>query len=273
VRPFPPPEHEPSGLPARRTAVALTVSACVLAALALAFTAGGSAREGAASPLARAVAPAEPGAEATPTIEPPGGASAPAPPREGPAPRREPAQPRPSTGPSRALGQPFAGRLEGGVALTPEGEHFFSWDPVLRIHPNREWRRFGTRVLVRGIEGVLANYRAANPGAPRVGIGDLSRPRGGPFGARFGSLGHGSHQNGLDVDIYYPRRDGLEMPPDSPEQIDRRLAQDLVDRWVRAGAQFVFVGPRTGLTGPRGTVQRLVYHDDHLHVRIHPPRR
>lgn len=159
------------------------------------------------------------------------------------------------------------------MALPAEGEHFFSWDPVLRIHPNRNWRRFGTRVLVRGIEGVMANYRAANPGAPRVGVGDLSRPRGGPFGGRFGGLGHGSHQNGLDVDIYYPRSDGLEMPPDSPEQIDRPRAQDLVDRWVRAGAQFVFVGPRTGLTGPRGTVQKLVYHDDHLHVRIHPPRR
>jgi len=171
------------------------------------------------------------------------------------------------------VGQPFAGRLDGGVALAPEGEHFYSWDPVLRIHPNRPWRRYGTRALVRGVEGVLANYRAANPGAPRVGIGDMSRPQGGPFGAAYGGLGHGSHQNGLDVDIYYPRRDGLEMPPDAPEQIDRRLAQDLVDRWVRAGAQYAFVGPRTGLTGPRGVVQRLVHHDDHLHVRIYPPRR
>ena len=53
-------------------------------------------------------------------------------------------------------------------------------------------------------------------------------------------------------------------------QIDRPLAQDLVDRFVAAGAQYVFVGWRTGLKGPRRIVQRLSYHDDHMHVR-HPP--
>ncbi len=175
--------------------------------------------------------------------------------------------------PSRPVGLPFNGRLEGGVRLRPEGATFFSWDPVVHVTPNRLDRRYGTKALIRGIEGVLANYTVANPGAPRVGIGDLSRPRGGPFGSDFGGLGHGSHQNGLDVDIYYPRRDGQERPPDSPDQIDRRLAQDLVNRWVRAGAQFVFVGPNTGLGGRRRVVQQLVLHDEHMHGRIFPPRR
>ena len=50
--------------------------------------------------------------------------------------------------------------------------------------------------------------------------------------------------------------------------IDHALAQDLVNRFVRAGAQFVFVGPHTGLHGPPGVVETLVYHDDHMHVRI-----
>jgi hypothetical protein len=49
------------------------------------------------------------------------------------------------------------------------------------------------------------------------------------------------------------------------------LAQDLVDRFVAAGAQRVFVGPRVGLRGPRGIVARLAHHDDHLHVRIPNP--
>jgi protein MpaA len=48
------------------------------------------------------------------------------------------------------------------------------------------------------------------------------------------------------------------------------LAQDLVTRFVRAGAVKVFVGPRVGLRGPRRKVERLIYHDDHMHVRIGP---
>jgi len=51
--------------------------------------------------------------------------------------------------------------------------------------------------------------------------------------------------------------------------MDRRLTQELVDRFVGAYAQYVFVGPHTGLRGPRGVVQTLVNHDDHMHVRIY----
>ena len=60
---------------------------------------------------------------------------------------------------------------------------------------------------------------------------------------RFGGLGHASHQNGLDADIYYPRMDGQERRPYKPSQVDVDLAQDLVDRFVAAGARVVYVGP------------------------------
>jgi murein endopeptidase len=103
-----------------------------------------------------------------------------------------------------------------------------------------------------------------------VGIGDLSRPNGGSFDERFGGLGHVSHQNGLDVDVYYPRVDRAERRPYAPRQVDRVLAQDLVDRFVAAGARLVFVGPRVGLRGPRRIVSPLKHHDDHLHVRLPP---
>ena len=115
---------------------------------------------------------------------------------------------------------------------------------------------------------MLAEHRAENPDATRVGVGDLSRPNGGDFGPRYGLPGHASHQNGLDADVYYPRRDRLERAPLNAEQIDRRLAQDLVDRFVAAGAIRVFVGPNTGLRGPPRVVQELVHHDNHLHVRL-----
>jgi protein MpaA len=116
---------------------------------------------------------------------------------------------------------------------------------------------------------VFSEYAAGHPGAPRVGVGDLSRPHGGDFSARYGGIGHASHQNGLDVDIYYPRRDRRELPPRFPSQIDRPLAQDLVDRFVAAGAAKVFVGPNTGLRGPPAVVEVLpAHHDNHLHVRL-----
>jgi hypothetical protein len=53
-----------------------------------------------------------------------------------------------------------------------------------------------------------------------------------------------------------------------PGQVDVRLAQDLVNRFVRAGAKYVFTGPHLRLHGPRRIVQRLIYHDDHMHVRL-----
>jgi murein endopeptidase len=134
---------------------------------------------------------------------------------------------------------------------------------VLRRSPNRAGRRFGTDRLVRVVLEVIEEYAAANPHAPRVGIGDLSRRRGGPFGPK-----HATHQNGLDADVYFPRRDGRERPPRFARQIDRRLAQDLVDRFVRAGAVVVYVGPNTGLRGRPQVVKVLWNHDNHLHVRI-----
>lgn len=169
---------------------------------------------------------------------------------------------------SAAIGLPFAGRLARGVQLPSEGEDYFTWDPILEEAPNRDWRRFGADRLVRVLLRVLAEHRAAHPDAPRVGIGDLSRPRGGNFGPRFGPPGHASHQNGLDADVYYPRIDRRERAPARVADVDRALAQDLVDRFVRAGAQYVFVGPRVGLRGPRRVVQPLTHHDNHLHVRI-----
>ena len=169
---------------------------------------------------------------------------------------------------SRSVGMPWRGRLVDGVRVPAAGARFFTWDPVLRRAPNRPWRRVGSDRLVRTLMRVLADFSAAHPRAPRIGIGDLSRPGGGDFGVRYGLPGHVSHQNGLDADLYYPRLDRRERPPRTVAQIDRPLAQDLVDRFVRAGAKYVFVGPRTGLIGPPAVVQRLAHHDNHLHVRL-----
>jgi len=169
---------------------------------------------------------------------------------------------------SVAVGDPAAGRLVRGVRLPREGTHFFTWDPVKRRAPNRPWRRYGTGRLVSLVLRVAREYRQAHPRAPRMSVGDLSRPRGGDFGPQFGYIGHASHQNGLDVDVYYPRADGRERSPRDASEIDPALSQELVDRFVAAGARTVFVGPNTNLSGPPGVVVPLVNHDNHLHVRI-----
>lgn len=189
------------------------------------------------------------------------------------APAAQPVAPSPGTAPaSRALGRPFRkGRLVRGVQLPVSGPNHLTWDAPLQRSPNRPWRRWGTDVLVATVLQVLAEHRAAHPESPPILIGDLSRPTGGIFDQRYGGLGHASHQNGLDVDVYYPRKDRRLIQPTRPSQVDRRLSQDLVDRFLAAGAQWVFVGRRVGLKGVKGRTLKIAHHDDHLHVRIHDP--
>jgi hypothetical protein len=237
----------------RGTLLFLAVLAAVLAAaaIALAFDGGGA-------------EPARPRPLAGPPV-PERTTGPPAPPA---APRTQRAPERIRWRRSIAVGDPAAGRLVRGVRLPSEGEHFFTWDPVKRRSPNRDWRRWGTDRLVRLLLQVAREYHAAHPRAPRIAVGDLSRPRGGDFGPQFGYIGHASHQNGLDADIYYPRADRRERAPKYASQIDRRLSQWLVDRFVAKGAVAVFVGPNTGLGGPPAVVQALAGHDNHVHVRI-----
>ena len=189
---------------------------------------------------------------------------------EAPAPpRRGPKNPRIHWRDSVAVGTPENGSLVRGVRLPAEGHGYFTWDPVLKRKPDRDWRRWGTHELVRTVLRVLREFRREHPAAPRVGVGDLGLPRGGYFGPEVGGgIGHATHQNGLNVDVYYPRLDRRERPPERVDQINLRLAQDLVDGFVRAGAVQIFVGPNTPLSGPPGVVSPLVNHDNHLHVLI-----
>ncbi len=182
------------------------------------------------------------------------------------------AQPAAPAGPSRAVGPPWHGRLVNGVELPEVGGDWLTWDPVLKQIPNRPERRWGTAKLIATIQRVLAGWHLGHPTMPQVLIGDLSRPHGGVFDQRYGGLGHASHQNGLDADIYYPRADHRLLAAYKPDLIDHALAQDLLDRFVAAGAQFVFIGTRTHLRGPRKIVEVIAHHNDHMHVRILPPR-
>jgi len=190
------------------------------------------------------------------------------------------AAPQPVNGPhyppvpfraSKAVGLPHAGRLIRATRLPARGRGFTTWDPITRDSPSRGWRRNGTDTLVGMVVRVARRYRAAEPRELPMLVGDLSRPRGGNFGPQYGFIGHSTHQNGRDVDVYYPRRDGRPGVPKTPAQVNHRLAQRLVDLFVAAGAETVLVGPNVSLKGPPGVVKRYPNHDNHLHVRIADP--
>lgn len=166
---------------------------------------------------------------------------------------------------SRALGLPYSGSLVDGVRLPRAGPDWVTWDPVLHRVPNRANRLYGTDDLVRIALDVLAAYRLAHPNAPRVVIGDLSLRGGGEID------GHASHENGLDIDVYYPRKDGRARPPASSAQVDIGRAQDLVDRFLAAGASMIFVGQSLPLSGPSGVIIPWEGHDNHLQVRLPLP--
>jgi murein endopeptidase len=156
----------------------------------------------------------------------------------------------------------FGGSLVSGTQLPVEGPDWVTWNPNTDSVPNAPHRLYGNERTIRTIVSVLAAYRAANPKAPRVVVGDISFEHGGPMDA------HVSHQNGLDVDIYYPRLDRSLREARLPQAIDRRLSQDLLDRFVTAGAHMVFVGYSTGLRGPSKVVIPYVNHENHMHVRL-----
>jgi hypothetical protein len=166
---------------------------------------------------------------------------------------------------ARSLGLPYGGRLVDGTQLPVKGPNWVTWNPITDSVPNLPKRLYGNEHTIRTILSVTGAYRAAHPHAARVVIGDVSRDTGGPMDD------HLSHQNGLDVDVYFPRVDRQLRAPTASGQIDHRLAQDLLDRFVAAGAQMIFVGHSTGLHGPADVVMPWPGHDHHMHVRFPPP--
>jgi Penicillin-insensitive murein endopeptidase len=166
---------------------------------------------------------------------------------------------------ARSLGLQYAGSLVDGTQLPVEGPDWVTWNPNTDSSPNLPWRLYGNEHTIRRVLAVVTAFRAAHPDAPRVVVGDISLRHGGRMDQ------HVSHQNGLDVDVYYPRLDRHLRAPIATSQIDHELAQDLLDRFVAAGARMVFVGFSTGLHGPSGVVVPYPNHENHMHVRFRAP--
>lgn len=95
----------------------------------------------------------------------------------------------PSAGPARVIGGVANGCLAGARSLAAEGPGYVS----IRRYRNRF---YGHPDLLRLVARIAAEQERR--GEALVMIGDLSQPRGGLM-----SSSHRSHQNGLDVDIWF----------------------------------------------------------------------
>ena len=165
---------------------------------------------------------------------------------------------------SRSLGSASSGRLFCGKLLPADTQLWTTRNPVNGAHPNAAARRWGTDSVLAAIEVVSADYWRRFPDAPRLVIGDISLRHGGRFGV------HASHQQGRDIDLWYPRRGGGEgLTPRGPGEIDRKRSQWLVERFAAEDAELVYVGVRVGLRRTRSKIRYLGSgHETHFHVRL-----
>lgn len=183
----------------------------------------------------------------------------------------------PTKSPSRSVGRASNGSLEGGVAIT-ESES-------LRVLPKRHKARclvFGTERLVRALEAA-----AAKVGGQPLGVGDLSRARGGSIAPL-----SRSHQSGRDADLaFYALKGPLDdLEALRPGELDvarqwRLVAALLEDPSIDVRWMFVSEPIRAALLAEGERVKadpatlvrarRVLHqpsdappHDDHLHLRI-----
>lgn len=192
-----------------------------------------------------------------------------------------------TTAPGRpaAIGGPSNGCIGGAEALPPEGDGYVS------IRRNRN-RYYGHPDNVRLVERLGRAMQRHN--GRLVMVGDLAQPRGGLM-----SSSHRSHQNGLDVDIWFTladsaadarrstpeRRDPPSMLDPSGLQLGPNWGPD--QRWLlRTAAEdpavdriFVNPGIKRALCRSAGNDNGWLHklrpwwgHDAHFHVRLKCPK-
>jgi hypothetical protein len=170
-----------------------------------------------------------------------------------------PALPDCARHPSRSIGSPGHGRLLGGVLFPATGPDHFAWNFRSQQIGGSDRTRWGNCSVVRAVLRGIAAYRERHPEAPPVAVGDMALRHGGPID------GHSTHQNGRQIDLYFPRRDRRLREPHKVAQVDLRLSRALVQAMLDAGAYGVLIGPHLRMHPPRGVI-RWPNHDDHLHA-------
>jgi penicillin-insensitive murein endopeptidase len=191
----------------------------------------------------------------------------------------------PSPPPAAAIGGYARGCLAGGVRLPAEGS---AWQ-VMRPARNRAYGHPELIAFIRTLSGAARQH-----GWSGLLVGDLAQPRGGPMRS-----GHGSHQTGLDADIWLtpaPREllsatAREELPAMSMVHPDGRRVDEA--RWtpehvvlLHTAATLpevdrIFVNPAIkralceAAEGDRRWLAKIRPwwgHDAHMHVRLRCPK-
>lgn len=116
---------------------------------------------------------------------------------------------------------------------------------------------WGTAHVIAVVEGVAKQWAAAGQ-VPRLGIGDIGLPHGGPI------PGHASHQREVDVDIRIVRDDGREGVVDYRDPAhSRKLTQRLADLLIATGEVELILFNDPEIKG----VTPWPNQDHHMHVR------
>jgi penicillin-insensitive murein endopeptidase len=186
---------------------------------------------------------------------------------------------------ARAIGFYTRGCVAGALALPING---LTWQ-VMRLSRNRNW---GHPDLIAFLERFAA--KAPKAGWAGILVGDLAQPRGGPM-----LTGHGSHQVGLDADIWLtpmPKRElslqeredmsAVKVVAEDKRDIDpnvwtpahvaiiRAAAQDpevervLVNAAIKKAVCRDAKGDRAWLH----KVRPWWGHDYHMHIRVGCPK-
>lgn len=191
----------------------------------------------------------------------------------------------PASGPASAIGETSRGCLIGAASLDPDG-------PGYQVMHLERRRRFGHPDLVAMVRGLGLSTQRERLGM--LHIGDLSQPRGGPT-----PYGHRSHQNGLDVDVWFSLdpslgsgadalRSNINAPSllrESGEGLNRYLWEDRHRRVLELTARLprvdrIFVNPHIkrelcrSAQGDRSWLRKIRPwwgHDDHFHARLFCP--
>ncbi len=189
----------------------------------------------------------------------------------------------PSPGPTNVIGEASNGCIAGAQSLPAEGTGYVS----IRRYRNRH---FGHPELLRLVTSL--GEAAARRGDQLVMVGDLSQPRGGLM-----SSSHRSHQNGLDVDIWFTLAPSAAAanrdtagPKDPPSMVTAD-GEDLAPRWGEAQRNLLKTAaedPRTDRIFVNAAIKRGLCrreadkgwlrkvrpwfgHDAHFHVRLKCP--
>ncbi len=189
----------------------------------------------------------------------------------------------PTAGPAQPIGGPANGCIAGAKALPLDGPGY----EAIRVSRRRYFGHPGTVAFVERL-----GRQAKAEGLQTFYVGDMSQPRGGPM-----SNGHGSHQTGLDVDIWFNLDPKPQLKPVAREDVPLpsmlRLDKQEPDPTRFGAAQIrllklaaadpavdrIFINPALKralcVSEPnRAWLHRLRPwwgHDEHFHVRLACP--